>query len=465
MATSTDDEGAVLVFVLIAVLALSVIIGATLTNADVNLTNTTVTKSIRDKTYAADGGVEWAIQRFRQDSSLCPNPSSPWSGSTTLNGIAVNVTCAVTSGVASSVASWAIITTDTGALSLSTQSGGNALKVVNGPTYVAGGLTLQADLQVSGATLLEASPPCSGVPQPQGHLVGGTQSACTTLPVPTVSTTLPCLQSCSAGQQFTMPARGPGATYTLGTCSVFLPGKYTGLNLGTHNYFASGIYYFENAGTINVAGTDVFGGKPAASETTAVTQASPCATDAQVGVYDGTGVEWILGGSTAITVSNSANSSLELFSRVPGNSPNGPEGTAGISIRTVPASAPAGYVASTVTGASFIFDSGGGSKPQVAIHGLVYVPQSSVNVAKTNTAVSVMLGGVVAYDVALQTSNSVADGNLVSVQTTATHRFLAVTAVAQGTGGTKNVTTRALIELGDDAARTVTVDSWVTNQI
>jgi hypothetical protein len=42
------------------------------------------------------------------------------------------------------------------------------------------------------------------------------------------------------------------------------------------------------------------------------------------------------------------------------------------------------------------------------------------------------------------------------------HQFITISSTAQG-GATKNVTTTAVIELSNDANRSVVIDSWVTN--
>jgi hypothetical protein len=42
------------------------------------------------------------------------------------------------------------------------------------------------------------------------------------------------------------------------------------------------------------------------------------------------------------------------------------------------------------------------------------------------------------------------------------HQFFTISSIAQG-GATKNVTTTAVIELSNDAGRSVVIDSWVTN--
>jgi hypothetical protein len=457
MGTGHGDEGAVLLLVLVVTTVLAVVIGVLLSAVEVNLRNTSVAVNIDDKTYAADGGVEYAIQMLRQDATVCAGPTSPpWS--LTVKNIGVDVTCATTAGIATAPSNWAAVVGD----QLSTPfSAPTAL--VAGSTYVGATLKLQSDLDVTAGgnvpeagLLLNRPSPCASLP----HVVGAPNLLCATLqPTPVVNVKMP---------DVTLVDRGHVPTYLVGaagdTCGIFLPGKYSGgpLQFGTHNYFASGIYYFENV-DIHVDGIDVIGGNPGASETALVDSASSaCADDRQVGVSDGSGVEWILGGTSALSVGSSSGTALELFSRVPATASNGPEGTAGVSIRTVPAGT-AGYVASTPGSTVFANSAGGG---QVGVHGLVYAPDSTVQVGGTTHAASpgakyVLSGGVVARELDL---TSAGDHNLVSQADADSHRFVSITSTAQGTGSEKDVITTAVVEIGNDAERTVVIDSWVTNE-
>src|SRR5678815_1616797 len=79
MAAVQGDAGAILLIVLFVTTVLAVLIGVGLTNVEVNLRNTTVAQNLADKTYAADGGVEYVIQRLRQDPATCTDPNlTPW---------------------------------------------------------------------------------------------------------------------------------------------------------------------------------------------------------------------------------------------------------------------------------------------------------------------------------------------------------------------------------------------------
>jgi hypothetical protein len=448
MAVLKGDEGAILLIVLFVTTVLAIIIGVVLTNVEVNLRNTGVAQNIANKTYAADGGVEYVIQRLREDPTSCGDPNlSPWQQ----NNVTVTVSCTPVAGPASFGSGWAVITTD-----ISTS--GSFPPDIHGPAYVAGGLSLAQDLIVGGGPVIQANP-CSKTGS--GNVLPATSFVCTAVPLTGAQPQLPCLASCAPGTLYDLPSRGPDPSYITasGTCSIFLPGKYTGApNLGARNYFASGIYYFENA-DINVNGIDVFGGKKGASETVQVDQASACAGDSDAGVSDGSGVEWILGGTSAVSIGSALNTHVELFARRPAGSAS--EGSAGISIRSVPATAPAGY---TPSSASTLFSDPNGANTQVAVHGLVYAPDAGVIVSSTKARGSELGGGVVASTLSLRKDFVVAGsvGIVSAAPPPDLHQFFTISSTALG-GTTKDVNTTAVIELGNDTNRSVVIDSWVTN--
>src|SRR5689334_6828391 len=68
---SGDDGGYVLVAVLIVLLVFGLILGAIFTNSNVSERNTLVTRTHLNKVYAADAGIDYAIQKLRLDSTYC----------------------------------------------------------------------------------------------------------------------------------------------------------------------------------------------------------------------------------------------------------------------------------------------------------------------------------------------------------------------------------------------------------
>ncbi len=453
VAVARGDEGTILLIVLFVTTVLAVLIGVVLTNVEVNLRNTTVAENLADKTYAADGGVEYVVQRLRQDPNSCSDPNlGPW----VLNSTSVTLSCTPVTSATPTNSGWAVVTTAAGSASLSTRVDPSFHSVkIKGPTYVSGGLNLASDLTVENGPLLQANP----CPVKTGTLNGAI--TCTNMPVPVGKPALPCLASCGSAPQYSFVDRAPTASYTTGSgCSVFLPGRYAAPPiLGPRNYFASGVYYFEFTGTIDVNGREVAGGAHRADEAPIATPA--CADDNTAGVSDGTGVEWILGGGSAILVGSTSGTSFELFARQPGSSA---EGAAGISIRGVPTVAPPpGYTPSTTN----IFSNAGGTSTSVGVHGMLYAPDAAVVVAGTGSVGSEFSGGIVASTLTLDPAG-VATGSFGMVSSPAPpavvdHQVIAITATASGGGTTKDVITRAVIELSNDANRSVVIDSWATN--
>src|SRR5579859_7780161 len=96
-----SEEGSALILVLVLLTILSLALGAIFANAGANLAMSSVVTGRNNKVYAADGGVEYAIQRLRASSSLC-EASGPI-GSTSINGLAVSVNCSPTAGLGTSV--------------------------------------------------------------------------------------------------------------------------------------------------------------------------------------------------------------------------------------------------------------------------------------------------------------------------------------------------------------------------
>jgi hypothetical protein len=81
-------------------LLFSLVIAAILVQAGTNFQTTKVVTAKGAKLYAADGGIDWGIQKVRDTATLCPDvPSGQQDvGDLTLNGRAVHVTCKTLSG-------------------------------------------------------------------------------------------------------------------------------------------------------------------------------------------------------------------------------------------------------------------------------------------------------------------------------------------------------------------------------
>lgn len=490
------EEGFVLILVLVFLLGASLIIGALLSAASTSQLATDVQTLGHSDDYSVDAGIEYGIHLLRTNPTFCPDisASNTVTVPTAIDGAQPKVTCTTTSGSLTSTSDFAIVELDPNATTgpsapFQTQSGNGTVKCILGPTYVTGGVDLQAQTQV------DATTPCTG--SGAGQVLGdgtGTffyhKSDCTThLATPNNLWTGPpggptswTCTTATAGLNTSLPSNdllaampaGNPSPVPVGGCSVFTPGKYTTLpTFSANNYLASGIYYFDNVGKIDLGSNALFGGQPSSlTESQIVTTSQPCSSDTKAHAGSGTGVEIILGGNSSL-YSNKGD--MELYARQPASSNVAKcktevansqplvdcEGTPGISIRTVPSSAPAGWDASTLGGTGMAFSNASGNPGHTAVHGLIYVPEGSVSLSATNTNQAESTGGLVAWDVSLQASSS-ASGLVVSVQTNPTIRTTTLTSSVSEGG--KLVTATAVVEVANDGAtKTVVVDSWTVN--
>jgi hypothetical protein len=425
----------VLVLVLLTILSLG--LGAMFADAGANLTMSTVVTGQDNKVYAADGGVEYALQQLRTDGSLCAAAVSL--PNIAINGRSVLVSCTPTAGLGTSVSPWALVTTN-----LSTSGGP---QTIDGPVSVSGAADLQSQLTTNGDFRLSTCP----LP-PNLTVTPPFVPACPTMPMPDLDPGPSLPQS--------VPTATPSPAqpaYLYNGCSIWEPGTYRAngqLALGPDNYFASGIYYFEDT-SINLSGQTAIGGQPGPDYQQAPAlppTACSSVTDKTAGVPDGSagsGVELILGGTSTVSV-NDAPAQLELFARVPASPV---EGTPGISIRTVPSGAPTGWKPTT-SGHRVVLSSSGS---KLAVHGYVYVPEASVSIhAAGNFGLA---GGLYCWQATLNSSGGVP----ISAQSGAQSRDVVITSEAKGDPGQKDVTSTAVVAIGNDAARTIDVHSWVTN--
>ena len=239
---------------------------------------------------------------------------------------------------------------------------------------------------------------------------------------------------------------------------MFSPGTYTDpINFSGDHYFRSGTYYFQNV-DLSINGR-VIGGERATLETRANSGAGPCDAYDEDSPTDnpGTGVQWILGGTSRISVGNGDN--LELYARA-----GETEAQSGISLHAVTEAfggeVPSGYEPSAPSGNTLI-DIGNGAQVQATFHGTVFAPGLNVNSFATNASEAQFQGGLVVGHIDLQSSAS-ASGLVVSADEAPVVRRVVIRAVAEGTGGLVDVMSTAVLTLGNDDPRTFTIESWRT---
>jgi hypothetical protein len=450
--TSRRDAGSVLILVLVFITVIGAVTVALMSQAQTSLIASTLTRNQEKRVYAADAGIDWAIQLLRSDATLCPSKGSSATlpNPLTVNGRLVTVTCQTTDGSALGAGGWSIFLTSS-AGTINTQSAANDTKTVSGPIFNRGGWSLQAALQVKNGDVYEY--PKAGCAQPANLTFPNTTPGlysyiCTDTNVATP----PSPQALPAA----IPADASPYTNSAGNCRTFHPGRYTSAPVtgnGT-NYFESGVYFFDNIGTWNLSDA-IIGGQPApilskpGSFEPRISSTTPCGSD----VAGAAGVEWILGGSSAISVSNQGH--LELFSLPTNNVP-------GVGIFQVLATDPAPWAAkaSTVGVGSAILSDGNGSSSELVVHGVVYTPTGHVTIRATNdTGEARLRSGVVAAQVDIWASASISSNLDISTGSGSGQRTILVTATATG-AGEKPITASSVFTIGNDTNKTLTIASW-----
>ncbi len=465
------DEGQVLVVVLLFMIVFSLILAALLTNASANLANTVGVRTQEKAVYAADSGIDWGLQTLRNTNTICVDPTTaPLGtpqviGTPSFNGQTTTVTCEVLSGSASGANGWAVITTDPDPQSFRTPppASDNFTKTINGPVFAAGFddsnlrhvLVTNGDVyerQSAQTCSTDADKPSDVTVQPSPPYF----YHCTSLTNPgtVVPHALPDIT--------TLANRGPDPDPGLSTpsCNVFLPGKYTSLNLANNNryYFVSGIYYFVNVQIEVSHQIEVVGGAkhiPAPPALPEESQLTPCASD-PVGTA-GIGVKFLLGGTSSIDVTNPGGQ-MELFGRDNGDPTV--EGTQDIAIQTVPSSAPNPWVPSSLTPTDLVLNVSSGNTPFAAIHGLVYTPNAGISFDATNNARAWMLGGVVTGRLALSQQATI-EGVRVSVDLAHEPRQMILTSTVSPAGGHQTVS-KAILTVTNSTPPSVSIQSWRT---
>jgi len=470
---------------------LGVLATSLLTVAYGSFKTTEVARSSNARLYAADGGADIGVELVRSSNSCDSAPPSPAEPLTVpaINDWTVDVTCQTTSlsvGTGSGgvgVSTHSLIVTGypspngsmpnlVGAVTANSSQKGDL--IFDGPAFNAGGFGFSGN----GARLVfnsnldeydSPNPYCTdakAAAASNGKLTVAGAWTCrepgTAPPAPPCLATTAPAQPCAVPDPLPtlkVPASPAPAPVTSGGCTTMFPGKYTtapSFSSSGNYYLASGVYYFENVGTFKLNGT-IFGGQPGPGVQQKFTGISPCSSDASAnalvpGSASGAGVELVLGGNSSISVANSTSSKTELYARIPGNA--SAEGTAGVSIYA-PRTGGTGYLAWNAISA---FNQSN-AKPQIVIHGLVYVPNSSMTVLMvTNGSASnapIFTGGLVVQTLTINTTGS---------QQFATAFFSAVPESSAGTtvrtvvveatakkAGSADVTVRVVIQL-DTAA-------------
>lgn len=467
------DEGTALVMVLVFVLVVGVLVGALLQQSYTVLRSGRASTTLNAGVFAADGGVDWAIQQLRNGvlidgSPACAGPEvgvQDLPGSIVVNARTVTASCEVLDGHTVGAGGWAAYVAG-GAGAVTVYAGTEHDKVIDGPVHNAGTFERIGTLP----RLLLPSPDldlCAGPPDTQWVLTPRATPeelagcAATTIPPAPIDTA-----AHLDGTGIVDGAPVDPAGQLLDRCHVFAPGRYTAAPSLTAaadgtNYLRSGVYYLDDLGLVTWRDVRVVGGIPAEREAP-LTGAWPEAESDCGGRFQTPGdtgghygVVLVLGGSTRLEVGSGT--SLELFSYVEPDA----GGAGSLSVLQLRNEWSTG--ASTVAATDAVLSTALGSEADVAVHGTVYAPMSRLSAFGTTDSRVSFLGGVVAAGLDLQAGAhepAVHVGN----RTGPGVRTIRLTATANGAGGVKNATTTAIVTIANDAARTTTVTSWTVER-
>ena len=507
------DDGASLILALAFLSLLGVFVASVLAFGAVSFENTTVTRSRAKQLYAADGGVEQAIQRVaREEWCMTADAPSQVTLPEPINGKSVTVTCETTDGGLTTNSGSPLLgdfVAVIGSGGVSVNGGGWGPAEIHGSMRSGGPMSIQwsdpqgicaagfAPWVFASFGLTQHDPlicawidvggslSVTGCPPAKVYVTGPCIPAPPPVPVPTVR--IPSTNAHSAVDLRTLPP-----PYNL-DCIIMYPGKYPNRPTFDPNrryYLASGTYYFANpsssGGDVVLQG-QIVGGMPSPAEpwgdTPQVNGLQPCAsfpglTPDQVAdeasvlgtgpAYDaataGTGVTLVRGNSAKLRVA-SANTKVELYTRVPGSAdPNATPGvtfwantgTSGTSLQS--SSAPYVPVPNNCGAPGCEVFVSTDNQVDVVIHGLSYLPNSRTNltepfnheVGSGNGSVSFFLGGVAAKTLTI-TRHYDNDIRRVSLAGTGeptesfANRTTTVTATAESTSGGAPTTVTAVV--------------------
>lgn len=453
------DSGAMLPIAMLVAILLATVTTAIAGYASAGLRYARVVQDRADRLSAADGGMQYVIEKLKLRQTLCTTAVAQ-NGLTTivppsLNGATIAVTCDRVGTLISDIQSWALVVTGQGIPVgnpiFATQGGNGLTKSFGGPVFMADptrlNLTAPAeikdgDLWYTGSACPTPAPPPPVIPNltfTPSFLRG---PLCTLKRWDEVFRTpaLPPMPTTANPAPVTMPSG----------CRVFFPGKYTTAPVfGAENYFVAGDYYFEDV-YLDITGTVIAGFADGTNGDTQFLTANSCSSAAATYPGTGSGATFVLGGTSKIYIDNKGG--LEIMRRRQGTNVVGVEGVDS-------STATGGYKASTIDYASGanIYESKSGNNQDVAIHGLWWTPRGRVVLGNvTNTANGQFLGGLVGAYVEVQASASVSALNIRVETSPAKGKWLLISTA------TKNgytTTIRAVIEYQPDTAF-LAINSW-----
>lgn len=476
--TRRSERGSAVIMALVFTVVVSLVVVSLLGLVQVNLRTTQVVRTHTSQLYAADAGLAHAIEMMRLDRTICPVEGVGGTplGPIEVNGIEVQLSCRTESGSSSGANGWAIIAHGAPGIYTAIANNDEGAKSVTGPVYA-----VAFDDYESGGNLEILDGWAREQQGGNGCVDDADAPAGLTVQNPPYN--FDCLEGVSVPPDpaHDLPRSIPpevtdvdGIDISIddpedvldGTCRVFTPGTYRVspilIDLDPQdphgNYFESGIYYFENVGVLQIRKQVVIGGQQSSSETSVRRTPSSCDLYEERPAVEGTGVRWILGGTSSMDVATDG--TIELFSRADGPAE---EGTSGISLQAI-GSAEDGWVESEPT--SFeerLLDVANGQNTDFAAHGMLYAPGSNIHFFAANDSQAQLRGGAVVETITLGAASR-AFGLVVSARTSPEVRTVVVTATAAGVDDAVDVTAEAVVRFSNNEQRSLQIESWRTGR-
>ncbi|MDX6200222.1 MAG: hypothetical protein QOJ79_3373 [Actinomycetota bacterium] len=470
-----NDEGAVLLLVLLVLLVFGIILGALFTNANGSERSTPFVRANMANVYAADAGIDAGLQRLRQNSEFCATKNNGVAYTETFsklaNGHDVKVTCNVTSSATSllGAAGYAAVVLSNDADSLTQFRSGTP--VITGPTFLSGldPSKLQNPIQVKTGNVDHLCTTGGQNPIAQdAKIVIDTANGyewnpdCSTTPVvPHILPPEPCASSSVGACDVLLNYQGVETA----SCRIFAPGTYTtapALSNTKLNYFASGVYHFKGIGGWQIKSDSVVAGREQGQDALCSTNLidEPTITIGTTSVNtanNGYGATFVFSGDSYINTDS--NASLTINARLPQSGT--PSWTQRLSIVALEdLTGNAGWATSSIT--TDIIDPQLGNTPAADVRGVVYAPKATLTVDPNNTAVEKFTGGLFVNKLHIgNTTNAI--GLVIGATPVFGDRTVTLTSTSQPTAGEKPVTAVAVVTVSTTSGFPTVVNSWHNN--
>src|SRR3954453_5817520 len=107
-----DENGAVLIMVLVVMTVIGLVVGALLVQSDASLASPRVVRAHQAKVYSADAGIDYAVQSLKRDTTICPDSTTDYDFSNvpTFNaGTSVAIHCHTVVGSSIGIRGYAVV--------------------------------------------------------------------------------------------------------------------------------------------------------------------------------------------------------------------------------------------------------------------------------------------------------------------------------------------------------------------